>query len=70
MFGARCSVWERARNEESSATVALSLFSWLWMMARVEGLRVKAHRLLYHSSLGVRVIKKKKVQGFGFLSGH
>jgi len=29
------------------------------------GLVLKAHRLLYHSTLGSRVIKKKKVQGFG-----
>ena len=26
-----------------------------------EGLGFKAHRLLYHSTLGLRVIKKKKV---------
>ena len=32
------------------------------------GLAFKAHRLLYHSTLGLRVIKKKKesVSGFGF----
>ena len=30
------------------------------------GLVVKAHRLVYHSTLGLRVIKKKRsVQGFG-----
>jgi len=29
------------------------------------GLVFKAHRLLYHSTLGLRVIKKKKVQGSG-----
>jgi len=27
------------------------------------GLVFKAHRLLYHSTLGLRVIKKKEIQG-------
>jgi len=29
----------------------------------------KAHRLLYHSTLGLRVIKKKKMRGWGNLEG-
>jgi len=29
------------------------------------GLVFKAHRLVYHSTLGLRVINKKKVEGFG-----
>ena len=29
------------------------------------GLVLKAHRLLYHSTLGLRVIKKKRVEGRG-----
>jgi len=31
------------------------------------GLVCKAHRLLYHSTLGLRVIKKKKKDLFDFL---
>ena len=34
------------------------------------GLVFKAHRLLYHSTLGLRVTKKKKkVEGLGFMGG-
>ena len=31
------------------------------------GLVLKAHGLLYHSTLGSRGIKKKKVEGLGFV---
>ena len=38
-----------------------SLFSWGGSYQRFRGgLAFKAHRLLYHSTLGLRVIKKKK----------
>jgi len=35
-------------------------------MLRVGGLVIKAHRLLYHSTLGLRVIKKKNKKRVGF----
>ena len=52
--------WGVTSSEHSSARMGVGTILSLVRSATCPGLVFKAHRLLYHSSLGSRVIKKMK----------